>query len=64
MWHLIILLAVILVIFVMSILPIIINIKLAESRGQNMALMVILTIFFSWIITLVLLLLPKAEARN
>jgi hypothetical protein len=48
----------------MSILPIIINIKLAESRGQNMALMVILTIFFSWIITLVLLLLPKAEARN
>ncbi len=43
------------------ILPLIINISLAKSRGQSVLLMVLLTVVFSWIVTLILALLPKIE---
>jgi hypothetical protein len=34
------------------ILPLVINYFLAKSRGKNVALMLVLTLFFSWIITI------------
>ena len=48
-------------------LPFLINIPLAASRGKSVALIVLLTAIFSWIVTLILAMLPKAppftEAR-
>ena len=42
-------------------LPFLINIPLAASRGKSVALIVLLTAIFSWIVTLILAMLPKAE---
>lgn len=42
-------------------LPFLINSSLARSRGKSVALMLLLTVIFSWIVTLVLACLPKAE---
>jgi quinol-cytochrome oxidoreductase complex cytochrome b subunit len=42
-------------------LPFLINSSLARSRGKSICLMLILTVIFSWIVTLVLACLPKAE---
>ena len=39
--------------------PFIINIRLANSRGKDAALMFLLTFFFSWIVTLILAFLPE-----
>lgn len=55
-------LIVLLVIFGIAILPFIINISLAKSRGKSVALMLLLTVFFSWIVTLILAFMPKVEA--
>lgn len=41
-------------------LPFLINIPLAASRGKSVALIVLLTVIFSWIVTLILAMLPKA----
>jgi len=42
-------------------LPFIINAFLARSRGKSVILMLFLTIIFSWIVTLVLAFIPKAQ---
>lgn len=42
-------------------LPFLINIPLAASRGKSVALIVLLTAIFSWIVTLILAMLPKAQ---
>ena len=39
-------------------LPFLINIPLAASRGKSVALIVLLTVIFSWIVTLILAMLP------
>ncbi len=41
-------------------LPFLINIPLAASRGKSVALIVLLTAIFSWLVTLILAMLPKA----
>ena len=43
--------------------PFVINGTLARSRGKSIALMLFLTCIFSWIVTLVLAMLPKVETR-
>ncbi len=45
-------------------LPFIINAPLAKSRGKSVILMLLLTIIFSWIVTLILAFMPKAEGSN
>lgn len=52
---------IILVIFGAVILPFIINANLAKSRGKSVALILLLTIIFSWIVTLILAFMPKVE---
>lgn len=42
-------------------LPFMINIPLAASRGKSVALIVLLTAIFSWLVTLILAMLPKAQ---
>lgn len=46
------------------ILPFIINAYLAKSRGKSVVLMLLLTIIFSWIVTLVLAFFPKIEKAD
>ena len=43
-------------------LPFIINFKLAKSRGKSVPLMMLLTLIFSWIVTLILAFHPKVNA--
>jgi len=57
-------LIVLLFIFFVVILPFIINAKLAKSRGKSVALMILLTFFFSWIVTLILAFMPRVEVPN
>jgi len=45
-------------------LPFIINYSLAKSRDKNVILILLLTVIFSWIVTLILAVMPKAEAVN
>lgn len=45
-------------------LPFIINASLAKSRGKNIALMLLLTCIFSWIVTLILAFMPKVEQKE
>lgn len=47
--------------FGIIIIPFFINVKLAKSRGKSIALMVLLTFFFSWLVTLILALMPKVD---
>lgn len=42
-------------------LPFIINASLARSRGKSVILMLLLTLIFSWIVTLILAFMPKVE---
>jgi len=35
--------------------------NLAKSRGKSVALMLLLTLIFSWIVTLILAFMPKVE---
>jgi len=44
-------------------LPFILNASLAKSRGKSVALMLVLTVIFSWIVTLVLAFMPKIEVK-
>lgn len=46
------------------VLPFIINYKLAQSRGKSVALMMVLTLIFSWIVTLVLAFLPTEQIKR
>ena len=43
------------------ILPFVLNARLARSRGKNVALMLLLTVIFSWIVTLILAFMPIVE---
>ena len=49
---------------IFSILPFIINAKLARSRGKSVPLMLLLTLVFSWIVTLILAVMPRADAEE
>jgi uncharacterized PurR-regulated membrane protein YhhQ (DUF165 family) len=53
--------AAILIAIIFYLSPFIINIFLARSRGKSVILMFILTIIFSWIVTLILAFMPKAQ---
>ena len=44
-------------------LPFFINISLARSRDKSITLMVILTLLFSWLVTLILAFVPKAQKQ-
>jgi len=46
------------------ILPFVINYRLAQSRGKSVALMMLLTLIFSWIITIVLAFIPATEQHR
>ena len=50
-------------IVIIVILPFILNAILAKSRGKNVILILFLTFIFSYIITLILALLPKSEKK-
>ncbi len=49
--------------FFLWVLPLAINYFLAKSRGKNVALMLVLTLFFSWIITISLACMQLVEER-
>lgn len=53
----------ILVIFCIYLLPFIINAILARSRGKSVALMLLLTLIFSWIVTLILAFMPNVRKQ-
>lgn len=55
---------ILLVIVIGFFLPFIINAPLAKSRGKSVFLFLLLTVMFSWIVTLILAILPKAEAAE
>ena len=44
---------------VLLLLPFVLNVELARSRGKRLALVMVLTFFLSWIVTLVLFFLPS-----
>lgn len=54
---------IIVLLFILAILflPFILNFFLAQSRGKSVVLMLLLTIIFSWIVTLILACLPRVE---
>ncbi|BDD88737.1 hypothetical protein [Desulfofustis limnaeus] len=45
-------------------LPFIINAKLAASRGKSVPLILLLTLIFSWIVTLILAFMPVERSRK
>ena len=51
-------------IFTVFVLPFFVNASLARSRGKSVALMMLLTVLFSWIVTLILAFMPKQPAAN
>jgi len=51
-----------LILFVL--LPFFINASLAKSRGKSVILMLLLTLIFSWIVTLILAFMPKVPKRD
>jgi RsiW-degrading membrane proteinase PrsW (M82 family) len=51
-------------ILVFFLLPFFINAKLAKSRGKSVLLMLLLTIIFSWIVTLILAFFPRVEEQT
>jgi len=48
----------------LGVLPLAINVALAKSRGKSVWLMLLLTVVFSWIVTLILAMLPKVEQET
>lgn len=46
---------------VVLLLPFVLNVQLARSRGKRAVLVMALTFFLSWIVTLILTFLPKKE---
>ena len=57
-------LIIIFLIFGGFLLPFIINANLAKSRGKSVALMFLLRVFFSWIVTLILALMSKVPEQS
>ncbi len=54
----------ILVFLIFLLLPFFINASLAKSRGKNVLLILLLTIIFSWVVTLILTLMPTIEYKK
>lgn len=53
------------VVFLFFILaPFIINANMAKSRGKSVALIMLLTIIFSWIVTLILAFTPQVDKKS
>lgn len=46
------------------VLPFIINAALAKSRGQKLGMIMVVTLFLSWIVTVILFFMPKAEGKT
>ena len=46
---------------VLLLLPFVLNVELARSRGKRVAPVMVLTFLLSWIVTLVLFFLPSKE---
>jgi hypothetical protein len=46
---------------VVLLMPFVLNVQLARSRGKSVVLVLVLTFFLSWIVTLTLALLPNKE---
>lgn len=46
---------------ILILIPCVINYNLAKSRGKSVPLMIVLTLIFSWIITLILAFLPESS---
>ena len=57
-------LSVLFMIIVFYVLPFFINASLAKSRGRSVILMLLLTCVFSWIVTLILAIMPKVESQQ
>ena len=53
-----------LIILVALILPFIINISLAKSRGQSIPMMLCLTLVLSWIVTVILFFMPRTDVKT
>lgn len=51
-------------VLLIGILPFIINASLARSRGKSVFLMLLLTLIFSWIVTLILAFMPKVQKEQ
>lgn len=45
-------------------LPFLINSVLARTRGKSVALILLLTLIFSWVVTLILAFMPKVPAES
>ncbi len=56
-------LIILLVIFLIFV-PFIVNARLARSRGKSIGLILLLTFFFSWLVTLFLAFMPKVESTS
>lgn len=57
-------LMIVLILCVLFVLPFIINASLAKSKGKSVALMLLLTVFFGWIVTLILAFMPKVPESD
>ena len=53
-----------LLIFLLLFLPFFINPILAISRGKSIALILLLTLIFSWLVTLILAFIPKVKKTS
>jgi len=53
-----------LIILVAFLLPFFINASLAKSRGQSVALMLLLTLILSWIVTIILFFMPRTDLKQ
>ena len=46
------------------ILPVYLNVKMARSRGQNVTMIVVLTLLFTWVVTIILALTTPASGKR
>ncbi len=47
------------VLILLCFIPLLVNYNLAKKRGQNILLIMFLTVIFSWLITLILVFAPE-----
>jgi hypothetical protein len=46
------------------VLPFFVNYKLAKTRGKDVLMVMLLTMVFSWFVTLLLVLLPETHSKE
>jgi len=51
------------VLLVIYVLPFFFNAAMAKSRGQNLGLMLLLTVILSWIVTVILFFMPRTDQQ-